>query len=65
MDTTLNDYLEYVPAAAKSKIQKLIAEVKAVQGTFVLLFHNETLSETDRWKGWSKMYKELVAELDD
>jgi len=65
MDTTLNDYLEYVPAVAKSKIKKLITEVKAVQGTFVLLFHNETLSETDRWKGWSKMYKELVAELDD
>ena len=26
MDTTLNDYLEYVPAVAKSKIKKLIAE---------------------------------------
>jgi len=65
MDTTLNDYLEYVPAVAKSKIKKLIAEVKAVSGTFVLLFHNETLSETDRWKGWSKMYEELMEELDD
>jgi len=65
MDTTLNDYLGYVPAVAKSKIKKLIREVKAVSGTFVLLFHNETLSETDRWKGWSKMYKELVEELDD
>ena len=65
MDTTLNDYLEYVPVVAKSKIEKLIHEVKAVSGTFVLLFHNETLSETDRWKGWSKMYKEIVANLDD
>lgn len=65
MDTTLNDYLNYVPAVAKSKIKQLIKEVKAVSGTFILLFHNETLSEDKRWKGWRKMYKEIVSEIDD
>ncbi len=65
MDTTLNDYLNYVPAVAKSKIKQLIKEVKAVNGVFILLFHNETLSENRRWKGWRKMYKEIVSEIDD
>ncbi len=56
MDTTLNDHLEMVPAVAKSKILQLREEVKQVNGTFITLFHNETLSGKGRWKGWSKIY---------
>lgn len=63
MDTTLNDYLGYVPNVAKSKIIKLISEVKKVNGTFVLLFHNETLSENKRWKGWNKIYEEILSQV--
>lgn len=63
MDTTLNDYLNYVPAVAKSKINLLKEEVKAVNGTFIMLFHNETLSENKRWKGWRKVYKEVISQI--
>lgn len=63
MDTTLNDYLNLVPAVAKSKINNLLEEVKKVNGTFVLLFHNETLSENKRWKGWTSVYKDIISQL--
>lgn len=63
MDTTLNDYLNYVPAVAKSKINILKKEVQFVNGTFILLFHNETLSENKRWKGWRKVYKDVISQI--
>lgn len=63
MDTTLNDYKNYVPVVAKSKINQLIKEVKKVNGTFTLLVHNETFSENKRWKGWSKIYREIIENL--
>ncbi len=65
MDGTLNIYLNYVPAVSKSKIFKLINEVRAVNGTFILLFHNETVSELGNWKGWRKMYKEILEFVHD
>lgn len=65
MDTTLNDYLNYVPAVAKSKIEQLKKEVQAVNGTFISLFHNETLSENKRWKGWQRVYKDMTSQINN
>lgn len=59
MDTTLNDHLGLVPAVAKSKIEQLRTEVQKVDGTFITLFHNETLSDKGRWKGWGGLYKSV------
>jgi len=63
MDTTLNDYKNYVPTVAKSKIDKMLEEVKLVNGMFIILFHNETFSENKRWKGWKKVYKDVISNL--
>ena len=60
MDTTLNDYLELTPRQSLGKIRELKNEVKAVNGTFVTLFHNESLSNYLRWKGWSKVYESML-----
>jgi hypothetical protein len=60
MDTTLNDYLELTPRQSLGKIRTLKNEVKAVNGTFVTLFHNESLSNYLRWKGWSKVYESML-----
>ena len=37
-------------------------EVRKVDGTFVSLFHNETLCENDQWKGWSDIYLKMVVQ---
>lgn len=62
MDGTLRDYMNLSPEAAIEVIQKLISEVKSVNGMFVCLWHNESLSETGRWVGWRRVYEALVNE---
>lgn len=41
-------------------ISPLIDEVKAVNGMFVSLWHNESLSNQGRWIGWHKVYDEMI-----
>lgn len=60
MDGTLNDYLFLSPDHAIEKIKQLIEEVKKVKGTFVSVWHNESLSDEKRWKGWRHVYEELL-----
>ena len=60
MDTTLNDYLKITPKQSLGKIRDLRNEVKAVNGTFITLFHNESLSNHTRWKGWKRLYESMI-----
>jgi hypothetical protein len=60
MDATLNSYLKLTPAQAFVKIDELVANVKLVNGTLISLWHNEALSETEKWKGWKVLYEHLV-----
>ena len=60
MDGTLRDYLEMNTDESYEKATRLIDEVKAVNGTFILLWHNETLSDEKRWTGWKALYRKIV-----
>ncbi len=60
MDTTLNDYMGLTPKQSLGKIRDLKNEVKAVNGTFITLFHNETLGDYLRWKGWKRLYESTL-----
>lgn len=60
MDTTLNDYMKLTPRQSLGKIRDLKNEVKAVNGTFITLFHNESLSDYLRWKGWKRLYDSMI-----
>jgi len=60
MDTTLNDYMMLTPKQSLGKINDLKKQVKAVNGTFITLFHNESLSNHTRWKGWSRLYESML-----
>ena len=60
MDTTLNDYMKLTPKQSLGRIRDLKNEVKAVNGTFITLFHNETLSDYLRWKGWKRLYESTI-----
>ena len=60
MDVTLQQYLNLNPTQAIQKIEELLASVKLVDGTFSSLWHNESLSETGKWKGWKLVYEELL-----
>jgi len=60
MDGTLKDYLELSPEDAIKQIRKLIEEVRKVDGTFISLWHNESLSNQKRWKGWLEVYEKML-----
>nr|WP_299617184.1 polysaccharide deacetylase family protein [uncultured Tenacibaculum sp.] len=60
MDTTLNDYMKLTPKQSLGKINELNNAVKKVNGTFITLFHNESLSGYMRWKGWGRVYESML-----
>ncbi|NLP58790.1 polysaccharide deacetylase family protein [Lutibacter sp. B1] len=59
-DFTLKEHMGLSNEESLHRILKLKQEVKKVNGTFVSVFHNETLSENNYWKGWSSIYKTMV-----
>jgi hypothetical protein len=60
MEATLKYYMKVPPADAISYIAPLIEEVRAVNGTFITLWHNETLCDENQWAGWRSLYEETV-----
>ncbi len=60
MEGTLKDYMNVSSREAMNVITPLIEEVKRVNGTFVSIWHNESLSDLKRWKGWQKVYEEMI-----
>jgi len=68
MEVSLKQYQEQNPEQAAETIHRLMMEVKNVNGTFVSLFHNESLSDLGEWKGWKKVFQSMLkkaAELRD
>ncbi len=60
MDATLKYYMKVQPEDAMNHIAPLIEEVRKVNGDFISLWHNESLSENKLWAGWKRVYEDLV-----
>jgi hypothetical protein len=60
MEGTLKDYMKLSADEALNVIKPLIDEVKAVGGTFISIWHNESLSNTKRWHGWQRLYEDII-----
>lgn len=65
MDASLNYYLQLSEEEASDKISKLVKTVKEVNGTFISIWHNETLSDTGVWKGWRAVYSDMINTIND
>jgi hypothetical protein len=61
MDGTLKDYMELTPEEAFDAVKPIIDAVKEVNGTFISLWHNQSLADDKKWKGWNKMYEQMLA----
>ncbi len=62
MDATLKYYMKLEPGQCMEKIRPMIRETRAVNGTFMSLWHNETLSEDRTWKGWRAVFEAIISE---
>jgi len=60
MDVTMKNHLQLNPDEAWQVIEKLMIEVKKVNGTFTSLWHNESLKDTGQWLGWRKIFEKIL-----
>jgi len=60
MDVSLRNYMQLENDESLAKILELKENVKKVNGTFISLFHNESLSENEEWIGWLDIYKKML-----
>ncbi|MGY0391802.1 polysaccharide deacetylase family protein [Bizionia sp. KMM 8389] len=49
----------------KEALQRLISEVKKVNGEFVPVFHNYTFSDIERWKGFKELFNLILDSVDE
>ncbi len=61
MDMTLREYMRKSPDDALDLVKKMMLEIKKSGGTFISLWHNESLSDAGIWKGWRWVFEELTA----
>ena len=57
MDGTLNEYMKLSVEEAEQVVKELIDNVKSVNGTFISIWHNETLNDERHWTGWKQLYE--------
>lgn len=62
MEATFKYYLELSPEKSWEQILALMQKVKNVKGTFVSVWHNESMSEQGEWIGWRWLYEQLLEE---
>ncbi len=60
MDVTLLNGLKLDHQNAIAETLKLADKVKQVGGCFVTIWHNESLSGINEWKGWEKVFEKVV-----
>ncbi len=60
MDATFKTYLKNKPAEAEKKILELYEKVKSVNGTFVMVWHNDTFLPTNEGKDWMQLFVKLL-----
>lgn len=61
MEATYQYYKNISPEKAAQHITKLMKTVKSVNGTFISVWHNESLCEEGIWTGWRKVYEKMLA----
>ncbi len=59
MDGTLCHYLRLSPKDAITEIENIMQEVKNVGGTFVSVWHNETVNNKGLWEGYQQVFEKM------
>lgn len=49
----------------QEELQRLMDSVKAVNGTFIPVFHNYSFGSDERWKGFKKLFTQVLESVDE
>jgi hypothetical protein len=59
MDVTFSQYLGLTPEETISRIKTIMEEITFAGGTFCYVWHNESLCNRGKWKGFMKVFEEM------
>ena len=65
MDGSFIEDLQMHPGEGLDIIKQLINTVKKVQGHFLCIWHNHTISETGPYRGWKQVLQETLRLLSE
>jgi hypothetical protein len=60
MDVTFSRYQKYSVDESISLIRQMREYIQTTHGEFHMLWHNETLSEREPWRGWSALWDQVL-----
>lgn len=60
MEGTFIEYMKTPPSQALEHIFQLIENVKNVNGTFISIWHNNTVSDYGMYKGWKDVHDKMI-----
>lgn len=60
MEGTLRDYKNLNTEEAFVQYKNIIDEIKFVNGTFISIWHNESVSNKNRWIGWNNLFEKMI-----
>ena len=60
MDATFRTYLKQSPQEAEKKLTEYYHKIKKVNGTFSIIWHNDTFAPTQEGKQWRKVFENLL-----
>lgn len=65
MEGTFITYLKLKPKESIEIISSLIDEIKKVDGTFISIWHNNTVSEDAEFKGWRWVHNGMIKKISE
>ena len=60
MDVSLKNYLNLTPEESLDLVKDIIQKIQYVDGTFISIWHNESLYYGDAWKNWDFVYENMI-----
>jgi hypothetical protein len=62
MEGSFAEDMQLPPETAYPIMLQLLNAVKEVNGIYCCIWHNHTLSDTGRWKGWKEVHQRIMHE---
>lgn len=63
MDVSCKNYLKLNSFSAKQLNDSYKHIIESINGNFCFIIHNESMSETEGWKGWKKTFKSWASTI--